>query len=231
MISYTINFGQTKLAISFGRRRGRPGKNLLARGKEFLVYLLKLAKDKRRAGQPLSRVFRYLLENKKTKRIFGLNLAIMVLFAGVITPPISAFTNNPEGEITTLSASVVNLTTEHSVRVPLDSFVVTQGYSLFHRGVDLNGELGEPVYPIMDGTVETIFSNRFSYGNHLIVDHGSGFKSLYAHLAKIVVKEGEEVDKGTVIGTVGSTGWATGTHLHLEVYDNGRTFNPLTILK
>ena len=64
-----------------------------------------------------------------------------------------------------------------------------------------------------------------------MINHGSGFKSLYAHLAKITVNEGDEVDKNTVLGTVGSTGWSTGSHLHLEVYDNGRTFNPLTILK
>ena len=65
----------------------------------------------------------------------------------------------------------------------------------------------------------------------MLINHGSGFKSLYAHLGKIVVLPGDEVDKNTVIGTVGSTGWSTGSHLHLEVYENDRTFNPLTILK
>lgn len=207
-MTYTINLGQQQLAIKFGRKPGRP-----------------------RAGQPLSRVFRLIFENKKTRRIFGLNLTLVALFTGILVPPISAFTGNPQTEITSINPEIIQLTTESSVRVPTDSFIVSQGYSLLHRGIDLDGEIGEPVYPIMDGVVEEIAYSRFAYGNHITINHGSGFKSLYAHLAKIVVEENEEVDRGTVIGTIGHTGLATGSHLHLEVYDNDRTFNPLTILK
>jgi murein DD-endopeptidase MepM/ murein hydrolase activator NlpD len=174
---------------------------------------------------------RKLLEKRNIRKIFGLNLAAAVLFTGVVSTPISAFNQNQSQETITLNVALVSLTTEKGVRVPLDNFTVTQGYSNFHRGIDLDGNLGDPVYPIMNGRVEGVFYSRFSYGNHLIINHGSGFKSLYAHLAKIVVKPGQEVDKNTVLGTVGSTGWSTGPHLHLEVYDNGSTFNPLTILK
>jgi len=174
---------------------------------------------------------RKFFEKKSIKKIFGFNLAAVVLFTGVASAPISAFNQNPNQETVAITADVVNLTTEHRIRIPLDNFVVSQGYSSFHHGVDLDGELGDPIYPIMSGIVEGVFYSRFSYGNHVIVNHGSGFKSLYAHLGKIVVQIGQEVDKNTVLGTVGSTGWSTGSHLHLEVYDNGRTFNPLTILK
>ena len=179
----------------------------------------------------IKKSLRKFFEQKGIRKIFGFNLAAVILFTGFLSVPISAFTQNQNQEIVTINHKVIQLTTEHSVRVPVDSFEVTQSYSVFHRGVDLNEVLGAPVYPIMGGKVEAVFYSRFSYGNHLIIDHGSGFKSLYAHLAKIVVKPGDLVDKDTVLGTVGSTGWSTGSHLHLEVYDNGRTFNPLTILK
>jgi murein DD-endopeptidase MepM/ murein hydrolase activator NlpD len=226
-----LTFGKLELAINSGRKSGRPKKTIITRLRVAINQLIKLIRDKRYAGHPLSRVFRHVFENKKAKRILGLNLTVIAIFTGVYGVPISAFSDNPQNEITALNPAIVELTTAHSVRVPLDSFEVTQGYGFFHRGVDLNGELGEPVYPLMDGRVEVVAYGRFSYGNHLIIDHGSGFKSLYAHLAKIVVEENETVDKNTVIGTIGTSGWATGSHLHLEVYDNGQTFNPLTILK
>jgi len=179
----------------------------------------------------LVKTLRNFFEKKTIRRIFGFNLAAVILFTGVVSAPLSALNQTQAQETVALTANVVQLTTEHGVRIPLDSFQVTQGYSGFHRGIDLNGELGDPVYPIMSGTIEAVTYSRFSYGNHIIVNHGSGFKSLYAHLAKVVAQPGQEVDKNSVLGTVGSTGWSTGTHLHFEVYDSGRPFNPLTILK
>lgn len=230
-MKYKLTLAQHQLTIELGRKHGRPKKRLTIRLEKFISRLVKLAKDRRYPGHRISRILRYLFENKKTKKILGFNLAAVVLFTGVIGSPISAFSDNPQAEITAINPNIIQLTTDHSVRIPLDSFEVSQGYHLFHRAVDLNGELGEPVYPIMDGVIEDTFYNRFSYGNHVVINHGSGFKSLYAHLEKIVVEKDEEVDKNTVIGTVGSTGLATGSHLHLEVYDNDRAFNPLTILK
>lgn len=201
-----INFGRHQLSVSLNRRPGRPRKT------------------------PSSRIFRHLFENKKVRQVLGLNLTAVVFLTGVTTTPISALSGNPATEITA-NPAIIQLTTDHSVRLPVETLHITQGYHFFHPGVDLAEEAGLPVYPIMDGRVEAVFYDRFAYGNHILVDHGSGFKSFYAHLAKIVVKENQEVDRNTVIGTVGSTGRSTGPHLHLEVYDNGRPFNPLTILK
>jgi murein DD-endopeptidase MepM/ murein hydrolase activator NlpD len=155
----------------------------------------------------------------------------LVVLTGLLAPQTSAFGNQGESEATIFNPAVIRLTTENSIRRPLDSFNISQGYRTFHRAIDLNEVTGAPVYPIADGKVKMASYGRVSYGNHVIVDHGSGFESLYAHLAKIVVKNGEAVDKNTVLGTVGATGLATGSHLHLEVYDHGQPFNPLTILK
>jgi len=230
-MTYLITLGQHQIAVKLSRKRGRPGKSIIQHLDGFLSHLIALATDKRYSGQPISRTLRFVFENKQAKKILGLNLAIITLLVGAVIPPISAFNSGQPIETTTVIATAEPLTTEKSVRVPVDSFEVTGNYNALHRGIDLNEIEGAPVYPLTEGKVERVIYNRFSYGNHILIDHGSGFKSLYAHLAKVVVKEGEEVDKNTVIGTVGHTGWATGSHLHLEVYDNGRTFNPLTILK
>jgi len=237
---FKTTLGRHQLAVTLNRKSGRPRKTIPTRFINFTRYLTMLATNKRLSGHPVSRVLRRVFENKKVKKALGLNLTLVVLLTGIAAPSASAFRVHPEGsprgvqletEITALASDSVELTTEQSIRIPLDSFAITQGYHLFHRAVDLKEVQGAPVYPTMDGVVEEVIYSRFSYGNHLIVNHGSGYKSLYAHLAKIVAEKGQEVDKNTVIGLVGSTGWATGAHLHFEVWENGHPINPLTILK
>jgi murein DD-endopeptidase MepM/ murein hydrolase activator NlpD len=196
---------------------------------QTIHYLARLAVDKRRKGNPLSRVFRFIFESKKLKKALGANIAFLVTITSIFMPSTSALVQNQEKELISVVAENTTIT-NHSVRNPLDTFEITQGYQFFHQGIDLNEEIGAPIYPIMSGKVEKIVYSRFSYGNHIVINHGAGFKSLYAHLSKIVVENGEEVDQNTVIGTVGSTGFSTGSHLHFEVYENGKTFNPLTIL-
>lgn len=229
-MKHTINFGQTQLVVSINRKRGRPGKSFLTELQKSFQKLIKLAQDKRYAGQPLSRILRVVFENKQTKKFLGLNLTAITFFTSVALPSFSPLNLQDEADVLQ-NPQIIQLTTESSVGLPLNSYQITQGYHAFHPAVDFNGILGEPVYPIMKGIVAQTVLGRFGYGNFIVIDHGSGFTSLYAHLAKIVVEENQEVDRNTVIGTVGATGWATGTHLHLEVHDNGRPLNPLTILK
>jgi len=223
-----IKIGRYQFTLK--RATGRPKKTIFSQVREYFSYLRKIAKDRRFSGNSLSKVFRRIFEAKKIRQIFGINLLAIAVTAGTTSPSISAFSTN-EAEIINISPQVIQLTTQNSVRWPVESVKITQEYRRFHQAIDLAEPLGSPVYPLTEGKIESISRQRFGYGNHIIIDHGSGFKSLYAHLSKIVVKEGQEVDKNTVIGLVGSTGWSTGPHLHLEVYDNGQPFNPLTILK
>lgn len=228
---FTVNIGQQQLAVSFNRKYGRPKKTLLERFQNFASYLIRIAKDKRLSGNPASRVLRRVFENKKIKKALGFNLTALILLTSLVSPAESALQSQPQTEVTLVANQEVETTTEKSVRVPLDTFNITQGYHLFHRAIDLKEVTGAPVYPIMGGLVETVAFTRFGYGNHIIINHGSSYKSLYAHLSKIIVKKGQEVDQNTVIGLVGSTGLSTGSHLHLEVWENDRPINPLTILK
>ncbi len=186
--------------------------------------------DKRFRGHPVSRFLRPLFEKRGLRVFLGLKLAIIIALTAFSLPAYQVFGYNQEEELTILRTKLTKIATEVSVRLPLESQVVSQGYHAFHRAVDFNGQTGDSIYPIMNGTVESIDYSRFSYGNHVVINHGSGIRSLYAHLSKINVEVGQTVDKNTIIGLVGSTGFSTGSHLHLEVSDHNRNFNPFSIL-
>lgn len=99
----------------------------------------------------------------------------------------------------------------------------------FHSGVDISAEVGTNIYPIRDGKV--IFSGeKRGYGNIVIIDHGNGLISKYAHNWVNLVKEGDEVDINTVIAQVGYSGDCTGPHLHFEIVDKGVAIDPKSFL-
>ncbi len=101
-----------------------------------------------------------------------------------------------------------------------------KGKLIFHEGIDLASRAGNEIHATGNGKVVAVKRSIGGYGNHIVISHGFGFKSLYAHMTKIYVKEGETVKRGEVIGTVGSTGSSTGPHLHYEVMYNNIKRNP-----
>lgn len=135
-----------------------------------------------------------------------------------------------QGSENVVIASQTNLTTEKSMIYPVTQIKINQGYSVFHRGLDFGGRVGTPIKPIMTGVVAYAGWDRSGYGNLVVLEHKNGVESYYAHLSKIEVKTGQSVSTDTEIGKMGATGRATGSHLHLEVYQNGVPLNPLTVL-
>ena len=113
---------------------------------------------------------------------------------------------------------------------------ITSGYGMrmhpvllvykLHTGVDIGAPEWVPIVAANDGIV-TLATYSTSYGNYLMIDHGGGVATLYAHGIKVLVEEGQEVKKGDPIMLVGSTGWSTGPHLHFEVRIDGETYDPL----
>lgn len=103
------------------------------------------------------------------------------------------------------------------------------GTAKFHAGIDIAGTSDDPVFSAADGTVVETGSGG-SEGNFVTVDHGNSLKTIYMHLSKIGVKEGDAVVRGEKIGLMGSTGRSTGTHLHFQIMANGKAVNPLPYL-
>ncbi len=101
----------------------------------------------------------------------------------------------------------------------------------FHSGIDIHANSGDPIAAANGGTV-IYAGSRTGYGNTVIIDHGGGVTTLYAHIKSrgILVREGQKVAAGDIIAKVGSTGWSTGPHLHFEYRKNGDTENPLAHL-
>lgn len=98
------------------------------------------------------------------------------------------------------------------------------GEESFHYGLDIAADEGTPVAAFADGTARAV--GYSSYGNYVILDHADGFSTLYAHCSSIGVKEGEHVGAGEPIAAAGATGSATGSHLHLELWRNGKALDP-----
>jgi murein DD-endopeptidase MepM/ murein hydrolase activator NlpD len=101
-----------------------------------------------------------------------------------------------------------------------------RGGRRMHKGIDLAAPTGTPVYATADGIVELARWGR-GYGLYIKLDHGAELETRYAHLSRLAVAAGEHVEKGEVIGYVGSTGWSTGPHLHYEVRVDGVAVNPV----
>lgn len=104
---------------------------------------------------------------------------------------------------------------------------VYKGKIAFHDGIDFaTGKVGYPVYTTGDGVVEKIRYNFFGYGNEIVIDHGFGYKTHYAHLKTIEVSPGQKLIRGEKIGEVGNTGKSTGPHLHYEILFKNKPIDP-----
>lgn len=107
---------------------------------------------------------------------------------------------------------------------------ITQYYSWKHKGLDIANKTGTPLYAAESGSVERSGWNN-GYGYNVVINHGGGLKTLYAHASKLHVKAGDSVNRGDIVADMGSTGWSTGPHIHFEVISNGVKQNPLNYIQ
>lgn len=111
------------------------------------------------------------------------------------------------------------------------SGVITQGFYWYHPGVDIANNAGPNILAADSGRVVKAGWDSTGYGNMILIDHGNGMETLYAHMSAFYVAAGQTVNRGDAIGRMGSTGHSTGPHLHFEVHQNGVHLNPLVYLK
>lgn len=113
---------------------------------------------------------------------------------------------------------------------PTTGHRITQYYSWRHQGLDIADKTGTPLFAAEAGVVELVGWNT-GYGNNIIIDHGGGRKTRYAHMNRFYVNRGQRVNRGQTLGEMGNTGWSTGPHIHFEVIVNGARQNPLNYLR
>lgn len=115
---------------------------------------------------------------------------------------------------------------------PTSTSGISQYFAWYHPGIDMPHRGAPPVVASDGGTVIVAgWPDNYGYGNRVVVDHGNGYQTLYAHLSNIYVSSGQKVSRGQSVGQMGSTGRSTGTHLHFEIRFKGIAVNPLAILK
>lgn len=108
---------------------------------------------------------------------------------------------------------------------------ITQRYYWYHAGLDIANRAAPPILAADSGRVVFAGWDRSGYGNKILIDHGNGYITLYAHMQKLYVSVGQTVKRGSSIGQMGSTGRSTGTHLHFEIHKGSTKINPSTVLR
>jgi len=97
----------------------------------------------------------------------------------------------------------------------------------FHSGMDFSAPKGTPIYATGNGIIEKVTTSKRGFGNYVKINHGFGYKTLYAHMKKYIVRKGQSVKRGDLIGYVGNSGTSTGPHLHYEVVKGNKKVNPI----
>lgn len=184
-------------------------------------------KPGRPGSHPISKVFTKAFEGKRVKRFIGSSLTMIMILFGTIenTMVIKAQTF----DTSLITVPQIEVITEKTLERPIDG-MLAQGFHGWHRGIDLLAPIGTEIKPITKGKVVEVSFGKIGWGNTIVVEHDKGLKSRYAHLKNFKVSVGDEVGKESTLGTVGMTGWTTGPHLHLEIYQDNKAIDPKTVL-
>jgi murein DD-endopeptidase MepM/ murein hydrolase activator NlpD len=182
----------------------------------------------------MSLIIRPILEKDRVKAYLS-----APLFAAALTVGVTQLPNTDTTLDTWSTEQPVQAVLGYEVKMPQAGDTITylvpvtqlngvsQSFHAGHPGIDLMSPRGSQVVAMERGTVIDVQKDTFGYGRHLLVKHMYEVVSLYAHLDQINVRLGQEVTPGQVVGTIGTTGWSTGPHLHFEVYEGGDQVNPM----
>ena len=251
-IKHTVQSGETLsvIAANYGLKTSTLmwengiGKNsVLKVGQELVIPPVDGVSHTVKSGQTISKIAALydvkeddiIKQNGLEGKTIAAGDSIFVPGGAQIAPPAPVFTtpqyrNDPVTRATTTSRVALESTSAapaagKSIIYPTRG-VITQGYHSYHRAVDIADRSKPPIWAAAAGTVVKASSGTWGggYGNHVIIDHGNGMQTLYAHMDYLTVSVGQHVNQGEVIGRMGNTGrvyGVTGIHLHFEVRVNG----------
>ena len=220
MLKLKLNLPPYRLSVNFRvvKRRRFSWKKVIRTSLKTLQDL-----EPREVRRFIHKVFAH----KSVKKILGTNLAFALILTSFAPTHELA---NVEAAQPVITKTETVLTTVRATQYPVQAVRITQGYRIFHPGIDLDGITGDIIKPVKSGKVIEVSYSKFAYGNAITIDHGGEVTSLYAHLSEVDVEPNQEVTTDTVIGKMGATGRAFGDHLHLEIRDHGRAINPTSVL-
>ncbi len=187
--------------------------------------MIKTLNFKTRISHPVSKLLRPWFEKHWIKSALGGGFAVTTLATSLMVVPMEASQALADYHVEILDQSIE---TKKSMAVVLpENTGVSQGYHGSHPGIDITAKLGAKIYPLKSGVVIKIENAKWNYGRAVWVDHGNGSVTLYAHMGKIYVEEGESVNIDKPLGEVGLTGRTTGPHLHFEIRRDNSLLNPM----
>lgn len=216
----------------------RPGDSLLILPDSGILHTVK-------SGDTISRIARtYDVEEEKilSSNQLGSTLRIgekimipggrKITVAAATPAPAASSNSSGIGIIRDLVKAPASTVADSGAKMawPTDGARITQYYSWRHTGLDIANKTGTPLYAAEAGTVISSGWNN-GYGYNVLIDHGDGRQTRYAHASKLFVEKGDSVSRGENIAAMGSTGWSTGPHIHFEVIINGKKQNPLNYIK
>lgn len=191
-----------------------------------------ISEEQRKAGFGGVNRYKNLEGFDNSKLIIGLTKDVDILSKQMVVQSKSL------DEIVDLAKEKEDMLASLPATLPIkkENFYVASGYKMrmhpilkikkFHKGMDFTAPVGTKIYATGNGKVVRA-QRSSSYGNVVYIDHGYGYRTIYAHMSKILTKRGQLVKRGDLIGLVGNTGLSVGAHLHYEVHKNGRALNPI----
>jgi len=165
-----------------------------------------------------------VFEKKNIKSVLGGVISMTSLASGLVFLPVDQSVSASSLQI---SEAEISMETRKSFANVLPAYTgISQGFHYGHAGIDLTAPLGSKIYPIKNGVVIKVQYLKYDYGRAVWIDSGNDIVSVYGHMGKIFVEEGDTVTTDKPIGEVGLTGRTTGPHLHLEILKENRAINP-----
>ena len=168
---------------------------------------------------------RFYFKNFGWLKILFLSLVLLGYQPTLAIPPIS------QNKVLAQNVQTQDIKAEvlPPMNLPHPGYLSTR-FSRWHPGIDLAAGLGMPIHPIYKGVVVEVNFSFWGLGNHVVITHSNGYKSIYGHMGRIYVKKEDIVTSSNILGEVGLTGNTSGPHTHLEIYKNDKAIDPLNTL-